>query len=278
MVKIGGTVVAKVDIFTIKGALLTFDDIKKHHYQHFYIGKGSNFVYRDQYPQPTIAINLCAKHYYLKEDILYVEAGISLSFLARKLSQSGYQGWSGLEDIPGTLAGALINNSGAFHQTISDYLLDLLFITPDGEILIVKKEDMEYASRSSKVKNRPLGLLFSARFSLKKGDYHEIQRQEKEYHEYRIAHQPHGVMSLGSTFKNGDHYYAGQIIEQAGLKGFHSEHIAISDKHANFLIFQKGATAHELLEFVATIQKIVYNKYTILLELEIAIQGGEDNG
>ncbi len=274
----GGIVDAKIDVYSLYGAQKTIQEAYQSNYQVMYIGNGSNVVYLDDYPLPTIAIAIKANTYKIENDILLVEAGINLASLAKKMSDLGYANWTAFEDIPGTLGGAITNNAGAFSQAISDQLIDVTLVDNKGNIVTYTREELNFSYRSSLLKKDKRGLVFFASFHLIKKERHLIKKERYEYHQKRLLSQPRGLLTLGSTFKNGQDYFAAKVIEEAGLKGYRKGHLAISEKHANFLIFQKGVTTQEIRDFIAYIQKIVYNKYTILLELEIEIQGGESNG
>lgn len=274
----GGVVDAKIDIYSLKGAQKTIKESYENNYQLIYIGNGSNVVYLDKYDVPTIAIMVKAHNYVIEKDILLVEVGISLSLLAKKMSDLGYANWTAFEDIPGTLGGAITNNAGAFFQTISDHLIDIILVDKNGYIVTYLREELNFSYRSSLLKKDKIGLVYIASFRLLKKEKYLINKERIAYHQKRLLSQPYGALTLGSTFKNGQGYFAAYLIEQVGLKGYHKGPLSISEKHANFLIFQKGVTTQEIREFIAYIQNIVYNKYTILLELEIEIQGGESNG
>lgn len=274
----GGIVDAKIDIYSLKGAKKTIKEAYDINYQLMYIGNGSNVVYLDKYILPTIAVALKACNYVIENDVLLVEVGINLSSLAKKMSDLGYANWTAFEDIPGTLGGAITNNAGAFSQTISDYLIDIILVDKMGNVVTYSREELNFSYRSSLLKKDKRGLIYLASFRLLKKEKDLINQERIEYHQKRLLSQPQGILTLGSTFKNGHDYFAAYLIEQSGLKGYHKGHLSISEKHANFLIFQKGVTMREIRDFIAYIQNIVYNKYTILLELEIEIQGGESDG
>ena len=94
-----------------------------------------------------------------------------------------------------------------------------------------------------------------------------------EFNERRKKSQPPGIYNAGSVFKNSDTYFAGELIENAGLKGFSIDNVSVSTKHANFLIAKKGEKASSLYSLVQHVKEKVYDKYEVYLEEEIQFIG-----
>jgi len=143
-VQIGGKVDAKIDIFNGQGCYKTLQNIHQSNYSYFVYGKGSNLLFNDEY-QKTIAIHIAMKEYRIHGDFLVVDAGISLAYLAQKMIENGYLHFTGLVDIPGELGGAIYNNAGAFQDTISDQLVDVLCMLDNGECVIYSKEELAFS-------------------------------------------------------------------------------------------------------------------------------------
>ena len=70
-------------------------------------------------------------------------------------------------------------------------------------------------------------------------------------------------------------YYAGKLIEDAGLKGYSVNGAEISEKHAGFIINKGNASSKDILTIIDLVKTVVYNKYKVDLEPEVRIIGEE---
>ena len=275
--RLGGIVPIKIEIYSIIGCYKTIQNIHNLQYDYFVYGSGSNLLFLDHY-EKTIALHLKMKEFKIIADILIVEAGMPLARLAKIMTELGYLHFAGLVDIPGEIGGSLYNNAGAFHDEIADSLIDVLCMLDDGELIIYKKEELDFSYRHSRFQKEDLGIILKARFLLEKGNKEEIIKVRNENKKYRLNHQPHAIRTFGSTFKNPKEGSAAYFIEKAGLKGYQKGKIKISNRHANFLEILGDITSEEVMNFIYFIQGIVYNKYTILLEIEIEIKDLKKHG
>jgi len=96
-----------------------------------------------------------------------------------------------------------------------------------------------------------------------------------ELAEQRRAKQPLQYPSAGSTFKRPEGYFAGKLVQDAGLKGKTIGGAQVSEKHSGFLINIGGATAQDILDLIAFCQKEVKDKFGVTLETEVKIVGEE---
>lgn len=62
---------------------------------------------------------------------------------------------------------------------------------------------------------------------------------------------------------------AGELIENAGLKGFRIGEAMVSEKHANFFINRGGASSHNMLELIALVKDMVHQKFGVQLREEV---------
>ena len=118
-------------------------------------------------------------------------------------------------------------------------------------------------------------IVLGATFSLKKGIQEEIDDMVSDYTKRRRDKQPLEWPSAGSTFKRPEGYYAGALIEEAGLKGLVHRGAMVSDKHSGFVINHDHATYQDIIELIRLIQLEVYNKSGVKLEREVKIVGEE---
>jgi UDP-N-acetylmuramate dehydrogenase len=190
--------------------------------------------------------------------------------LALGLGWSKALGWCG---TPGLIGGALRMNAGTRMGEIKDALLSITGIN-NGEVITLNKAQIEYSYRKS---NLPKDFIICQ--ALLGVDSDEIESQESltpkiiEYKNKRRKTQP-SINSLGSFFKNPYPMFAGQLIEQCGLKGLEYQGAQISPLHANFIINNKNASADDIIKLANIAQKTVFDKFGVSLEPEVRMVGG----
>jgi UDP-N-acetylmuramate dehydrogenase len=134
-------------------------------------------------------------------------------------------------------------------------------------------EKFDFTYRSSILKQRPsYTVVLSATMRLAYASKEEVQAKMAQFVEYRHRTQPPGA-SMGSMFKNPPGDYAGRLIEAVGLKGTRIGEAQISDKHANFFINQGNASASDIYALINLVQRSVFDKFGVRLDLEIELVG-----
>ena len=174
--------------------------------------------------------------------------------------------------IPGSLGGAVFMNAGAYDHDMSEVLEKVISISPSGEVLTWKKEDLALGYRSSVFMIKG-GIVAEAVLKLRRGNIDEIQAQIRTYTEKRTKSQPLNFPSAGSMFKRPTGYYTGALIEQAGLKGFSIGGAQVSEKHAGFVINTGNATAADIDALVSHIQATIREKNGVELTREVRFIG-----
>ena len=159
-------------------------------------------------------------------------------------------------------------NAGAYGGEMKDVLKEATVLTSEGDILTIPVEKLEMGYRTSIIKTAGYTVL-EAVLSLEKGDQSAIRERMKELSEKRISKQPLEYPSAGSTFKRPTGYFAGKLIEDAGLKGFSVGGAQVSKKHAGFVINTGSATAADIWNLCNEIQNRVQNEFGVTLEMEI---------
>ena len=139
-----------------------------------------------------------------------------------------------------------------------------------GNEKVFTKAEMEFGYRKSKIKNY---IITEVELQLKKDNKEKIFSKMQEYAKYRKEKQPIEMQNAGSTFKRGKDFITAQLIEQAGLKGYHIGDAEVSTKHSGFVINKANATADEVLQVVEHIKNEIYQKFHKKIELEIEIIG-----
>ncbi|MGN0920025.1 MAG: UDP-N-acetylmuramate dehydrogenase [Alphaproteobacteria bacterium] len=235
------------------------------------LGAGSNVLIRDGgIAGVVLKLGKPFQKIQVQGDKINVAGGAKLMEIAQAAAQAGLSGFEFMEGIPGTLGGALSSNAGAFARKISDCLSEVSFVDFKGnKHLISDFADWGYRSSPWAKKGIFLGALLKAK-STENPD--KIKALMAQYHQKRVATQPQGVRTAGSTFKNLSDTSAGFLLEKCGLKGYKKGNAEMSAKHANFLV-NRGATATELEDFVEEVRSVVANKEGIQLEWEVQCLG-----
>jgi UDP-N-acetylmuramate dehydrogenase len=235
------------------------------------LGNGNNIILsKKQYNACFIIINGSFNSVdILDRKIITAEAGatlLQLSELALKNCLSGFEIFC---DIPSSVGGAIVMNAGSGGIEIKDILIKVRYLDlVDMEIKERYKNELDFQYRNSFfLKNRDKVIL-RAWFSLKNGDPLFIRELMDSTRLTRWSKQPRDYPNCGSVFKRPDGFFVGTMIQELGLKGFTIGGASISEKHAGFIINKGFSTGEDIIKLVQLIQKRVFKKYNIRLELE----------
>ena len=166
-------------------------------------------------------------------------------------------------------------NAGAYGGEMKDVLADVDLLTPEGEIITLKAEDMDLSYRHSVVFEKDY-IVLEARIRLQSGTEKDIREKMDQLARARKEKQPLEYPSAGSTFKRPEGYYAGKLIQDAGLKGYTVGGAMVSDKHAGFVVNHGGATAEEVRFLICQVQKKIRDQFGVHMEPEVRFLGFED--
>ena len=191
-----------------------------------------------------------------------------LSNMAAKAAKAGLTGFEFAGGIPGTLGGAVVMNAGAYGGEIKDCILGAMTLTKDGKTEYLTKEELELGYRSSRIQKEERIVLW-ALFAFAKGDTQKIEETMRDLNQRRREKQPLQYGSAGSTFKRPEGYFAGKLIEDAGLKGYRVGDVMVSDKHCGFVVNVGEGTYDEARQVIEHVQKTVEEKFHVSLELEV---------
>jgi UDP-N-acetylmuramate dehydrogenase len=210
------------------------------------------------------------------EDMLSVRvsapSGAGLSPLARKLASEGLAGLSWAEGIPGTVGGAVVNNAGAFGSSMADTVAAVEWVDAAGETGMWDVDEMCFGYRTSRFRVEGGRFITRVHLALTRQDAAYLQEIGRGHLAQRKRTQPAGP-SAGSVFKNPVDGLAGRLIEESGLKGRRAGGACISQKHANFIVNERNATAADVRSLIETIQADVQRQFGVMLELEIQLVG-----
>jgi len=247
--------------------------IKKLGTEFFVLGNGSNLLVSDKgFDGVVISLSKMNDIHLEGDNDIYAEAGAMNSQIAAFARDNGLKNFEFAAGIPGTIGGAMIMNAGAYGGEMKLVTRSVTVLSPEGEIMVLDNASMEFGYRSSAIKGRGY-IVISVLLSLEKGDKETITKNMQELAAKRREKQPLEFPSAGSTFKRPEGYFAGKLIEDAGLRGFSVGDAAVSEKHCGFVINKGNATSAEVYELICEVRKRVYENSGVTLEPEVIMLG-----
>ncbi|HOV22191.1 MAG TPA: UDP-N-acetylmuramate dehydrogenase [bacterium] len=235
------------------------------------LGKGTNILISDYGFDGVIISTLLLKKITKKENFIISESGVLISSLLNFCLKNNSGGIEFLSGIPGTIGGALITNAGLKKEWIGEKVEWVeIYDKKKKDFEILKREEIKFSYRDSNLKNM---FIINACLRTEKKRKEEIKNKIQNYMKERIEKQPLRENSAGSVFKNPENFYAGELIEKCGLKGYCIGDACISERHANFIINKGKAKSSDIYNLIKIIQNKVKEKFRVELELEIKIIG-----
>ena len=239
----------------------------------YIMGNGSNLLVGDRGYRGVI-LQICKKmnRIRIQDTVIQAQAGALLSKIAAEAQAKRLTGFEFASGIPGSLGGAAMMNAGAYGGEMKQVLIQAQILNASGEIEDVLAEEMELGYRSS-VFSRNGGVILSASIQLEPGDPPAIQSRMEELKFLRTSKQPLEYPSAGSTFKRPEGYFAGKLIQDAGLRGFQVGGAQVSEKHCGFVINKDQATAMDIRSLMEQVSEKVYAQFGVRLEPEVKLIG-----
>lgn len=235
----------------------------------YIIGNGSNLLVSDKgYRGVMIQICKGMNEIRIEGHTLTVQAGALLSAIAGQALEAALAGFEFAAGIPGTLGGACVMNAGAYGGEMKDVLRYVTVLTEDGEFLTLGKDELELGYRTSIIAREGY-IALEAVIELEEGCKDEIRARMDELKERRVSKQPLEYPSAGSTFKRPEGYFAGKLIEEAGLRGYSVGGAQVSEKHCGFVINKGGATASDIMALITEVADRVESRFGVRLEPEV---------
>ena len=249
----------------------------------FFLGEGSNLLISDRGVRGiVVSLKRGFKRITLPEfstnaqgeevATLKVGAGVKMSYLAKFATKYGLTGMEDLVGVPGSLGGAVVMNAGAEGTETGDVLKSVTVLNAEGDLVTYGRDQLEFKYRKTIFPQQP-GVIVHAEIVLKAGDAAEIQGRIDRHLKRRSQTQPLSLPNSGSVFKNPQGEKAGQLIEQAGLKGYTVGDASVSIKHANFIVNKGSATAADVRAVIDHVRAKVKERNGIELETEVIIAG-----
>lgn len=234
------------------------------------IGNGSNLLVKDGGIRGIVIKTTGLKNYTVNENIIIAESGVLLSKLSNLAKENSLTGLEFACGIPGTLGGAVMMNAGAYGGEMSNIVVETEYADLEGKVCVIKEHEFDY--RKSFFTNKQY-IILESKIKLQKGNKEEIENKMKELMQSRNSKQPIDKPSAGSTFKRPEGYFAGKLIEDAGLKGYKIGGAEVSNLHAGFIINSGNATSKDILDLIKYVQDKVKNEFGVDLEPEVRIIG-----
>jgi len=189
--------------------------------------------------------------------VLRAEAGVELPGLVADIAGQGLAGLTFAGNIPGSVGGAVVGNAGAYGESVSDSLLEV-HLLEEGKEHVVQPDRLDFGYRTSMLKARPDIVVLSAAFQLRHSHRDELVRRIADDAALRRSKHPLEYASCGSYFKNPSREMpAARLVEEAGLKGLRAGRAHVSEKHANFLVAEPGASADDITSLAAEVTRRV---------------------
>lgn len=204
-----------------------------------------------------------------------VQAGASNAAVARAAQAAGLAGYEFASGIPGTVGGAAIMNAGAYGGEFKDVCTLVRCLSPAGELVEVPAEEAAWSYRRSMMGDEGY-IVLSAELRLAPDEPGAIQARMDDLAARRAAKQPLDMPSAGSTFKRPDGFFAGKLVEEAGLRGVRVGGAQVSEKHTGFVVNAGGATADDVRQLIVLVQQRVFEHAGVRMEPEVRLWGFED--
>ena len=233
------------------------------------LGLGSNLIIRDGgVPGVVVRLGKPFSTVVGKGDcMLECGGGASGIQVASAARDAGIAGLEFLRGIPGTVGGFVRMNGGAYGREVADVLVDCDVVLPDGTLVTLPVEDLQYTYRHSILPDG--SIVVGARFKGHPGDPKAIAAEMDRIAAEREQSQPLRSKTGGSTFKNPPGDKAWRLVDAAGCRGLTMGGAQVSEKHANFLINTGEATSADIEGLGEEIRRRVNESQGVALEWEI---------
>ena len=275
----GGPADLFIQVCTEEELVKTMELLRSSGIEVFLLGRGTNLLIGDGGFRGAV-VTMCAPSG-TESDLrdvridgcrLRAGAGASLLKIAMAARDASLAGFEFAAGIPGSLGGAVMMNAGAYGGEMKDVVRSVRIFYPDSGIREFSGEEMEFGYRTSRLK-RERGIVLGAEIELEPGDRQKISDKITELAQKRMDKQPLEYASAGSTFKRPEGYFAGKLIQDAGLMGFSVGDAQVSEKHAGFVINRGNASAAQIRQLIEEVQRIVLEDSGVQLEREVIFLG-----
>ena len=271
--RIGGTADLAVYPADADAFVFALDFVNDNDIPYIVIGNGSNTLASDKGYRGVVFVTTDMRYVRIDGERLTGGCGVLLGSVGTNASTAGLSGAEFANGIPGTLGGAVYMNAGAYGGQMADIVESTVCYSLDErKVVTLNNSEHNFGYRHSVFMEKNMVIL-SSTLKLTKGDTTEIRAKMSELLKCRRDKQPLEFPSAGSVFKRPEGYFAGKLIEDAGLKGTRVGGAMVSPKHAGFIVNTGNATARDVLTLVDVIKEKVFSLYGVNLECEIRFVG-----
>lgn len=254
--------------------IYAIDILRSFDMDYFVMGNGTNILVQDGgYDGAILKLGKEFSSIVVRGDTMEAEAGALLSAVGREALAASLAGFAFAAGIPGSIGGAVFMNAGAYGGEFSSIIESAEVLSREGnKVFSLTKEEMELSYRSS-VFHRTGDIVLKVNLKLTPGDQEEIKHQMADLAARRREKQPLSLPSAGSTFKRPTGYFAGKLIQDAGLSGLSLGGAQVSPLHAGFIVNNGKATAKDIIDLMEIVKQTVLDQFGVLLEAEVRILG-----
>ena len=242
--------------------------------QYIVLGNGTNILVKDS-GYDGVIVKIGSGFNYVRQEgcRLVCGSGTRMSVAAKAALEGGLSGFEFASGIPGFTGGAVFMNAGAYGGEMKDILRRAKIVSKDGSReFYMTADELEMGYRHTKLHDTG-DIVTEVEFVLEEGNRTQIKAKMSELMEKRNSKQPVNFPSAGSFFKRPEGYFAGKLIQDAGLKGLSVGGAQVSELHSGFIINRGGATATDILQLMEMIQARVFDEFGVRLETEVRIIG-----
>lgn len=272
--KAGGSAKEMAIVESVEELQAVLQEIHRENKKWLMLGNGSNTLISDKgFDGLVVKLGEGFAGVEVEEDGLVCGTAALMSVVAKAALRESMTGFEPLSGIPGSLGGAVFMNAGAYDGEMKDVVEYVDIVTKDGsEVRRVKGEDMDFSYRHS-ILEETGDVAVSVKLKMPKGEQEAIAAKMQELMKRRNEKQPVQYPSAGSFFKRPTGYFAGKLVQDAGLKGLTVGGAQVSELHSGFVINIGGATATDIIDLMHLVQNTVYDKFGVKLEPEVRIIG-----
>lgn len=227
---------------------------REYNVPYFILGNGSNILVKDGGISGVVIKFNKLNKITTEGNCVTAQSGALLKDVSKAALENNLRGFEFACGIPGSIGGAVFMNAGAYDGEMAHVIKSARVIDENCNIKNLTKEELELGYRSSIVMKKGY-VVIEATVELESGEYASIKDKIDDLTNRRESKQPLEYPSAGSTFKRPEGYFAGKLIQDSGLKGFSIGGAAVSEKHSGFVINKGGATAKDVLDVIAHVQK-----------------------
>lgn len=267
-IKVGGKIAIVFEPINIKALIEGIEIIKRYNYQFKIFGNGSNMLCSDKdYNGVIIKLNNL-NHYEINDDELYAEAGAPIITIANFAINNGLSGLQFATGIPAFTGGAIYMNAGAYNESISD-VIEQVLVYKDKRLIWLSKKDLDFQYRKSIFQNRKDWIIIAVNFKLNPDEVDRLKQISVNRNKRRWESQPIKYPNFGSVFRNIEGYQVWKLVDELNLRGKQIGGAQVSEKHSNFIVNKDNALASDVDKLIKLVQEKAKTKNDIDLKLEV---------